>query len=166
MNYFAAMKAASVKEIKTGLEQLTRKELEEACLRLVKFKKDNKELLTYLLFEEADEGGYISNVKENLALLFEEVNRNNIYFAKKTLRKIVRTANKYIRYSKEPGTEVEILLYVAGRILSLELNMKKNTALENIYLSIVKKIRKTVSTMHEDLQYDYLRQLDKITDNR
>lgn len=166
MNYFASMNAASVKEIKTGLEQLTQKELVEACLRLVKFKKENKELLTYLLFEEADEAGYISNVKDSLALLFEEVNRTNVYFAKKTLRKIVRTGNKYIRYSKEPATEAEILLYIAEMILSLGLNMKKNTALENIYLSVVKKIRKVAGAMHEDLQYDYLRQLDKIEANK
>lgn len=166
MNYFAPMNAASVKEIKTGLEQLTQKELVEACLRLVKFKKENKELLTYLLFEEADEAGYINNVKESLALLFEDVNRTNVYFAKKTLRKIVRTGNKYIRYSKEPTTEVEILLYIAEMILSLGLNMKKNTALENIYLSIIKKIRKAVGALHEDLQYDYLRQLDKIVENK
>lgn len=166
MNYFASMNAASVKEIKTGLEQLTQKELVEACLRLVKFKKENKELLTYLLFEEADEAGYISNVKDSLALLFEEVNRTNVYFAKKTLRKIVRTGNKYIRYSREPATEAEILLYIAEMILSLGLNMKKNTALENIYLSVVKKIRKVAGAMHEDLQYDYLRQLDKIEANK
>ncbi|MBC7934652.1 MAG: hypothetical protein H7Y86_04735 [Rhizobacter sp.] len=160
------MNAASVKEIKTGLEQLTQKELVEACLRLVKFKKENKELLTYLLFEEGNEAGYISNVKESLALLFEDVNRTNIYFAKKTLRKIVRTANKFIRYSKEPTTEAEILLFVTEKILALNLNMKKNTALENIYLSIVKKISKAVAAMHEDLQYDYLRQLDAIIENR
>ena len=166
MNYFAAMNAASVKEIKTGLEQLTQKELVEACLRLVKFKKENKELLTYLLFEEGNEAGYIGNVKESLALLFEDVNRANLYFAKKTLRKIVRTANKYIKYSKEPSTEAEILLFVAGEILLLNLNMRKNTALENIYLSVIKKIKKAVSSMHEDLQYDYLRQLDKITEKR
>ena len=166
MNYFAAMNAASVKEIKTGLEQLTQKELVEACLRLVKFKKENKELLTYLLFEEGNEAGYISNVKESLAVLFEDVNRTNLYFAKKTLRKIVRTANKFIRYSKEPATEAEILLFVTEKILSLNLNMKKNTALENIYLSIVKKINKAVASMHEDLQYDYLRQLQAIVENR
>ena len=165
MNYFASMNAASVKEIKTGLEQLTQKELVDACLRLVKFKKENKELLTYLLFEEADEPGYIQNVKASLELLFEDVNRTNLYFAKKTLRKIVRIANKFIRYSKEPTTEAEVLLFVAEKILALELNMKKNTALENIYLSIIKKIKKAVAGMHEDLQYDYLRQLDAIVNN-
>jgi len=42
------MHPASVKEIKTGLEQLTHKELVAACLRLAKFKKENKELLSYL----------------------------------------------------------------------------------------------------------------------
>src|SRR5690606_1102434 len=108
---------------------------------------------------EADEAGYISNVKTSLELLFDDVNRSNVYFAKKTLRKIVRTANKYIRYSKELTTEVEILLFVAENILALGLNMKKNIALENIYLSIIKRINKTVASLHEDLQYDYTRQL-------
>ena len=160
------MNAASVKQIKTGLDELTQKELVDACLRLIKFKKENKELLTYILFEEADEAGYISNVKDSVALLFEDVNRTNVYFAKKTLRKIVRTANKFIRYSKEPATEVEILLFVAEKILELGLNMKKNIALENIYLSIIKKINKAIASMHEDLQYDYSRQLKKITDKQ
>ncbi len=38
----------------------------------------------------------------------------------------------------------------------------KSTALENIYLGLVKKIRKLVGALHEDLQYDYLRQLESI----
>lgn len=162
MNYFAAMNAASVKEIKSGLEQLNHKELVEACLRLVKFKKENKELLSYLLFEEADEAGYVNNVKTALEPVFDDVNRTNVYFAKKTLRKIIRLANRYIRYSKVPTTEPEVLLYVLEKMLDLNLNLKKSTALENIYLSAVKKIKKSVDALHEDLQYDYLRQLNNI----
>lgn len=162
MNYFAAMNAASVKEIKSGLEQLSHKELVEACLRLVKFKKENKELLSYLLFEEADEAGYVNNVKTALEPVFDDVNRTNVYFAKKTLRKIIRLANRYIRYSKVPTTEPEVLLYVLEKMLDLNLNLKKSTALENIYLSAVKKIKKSVDALHEDLQYDYLRQLNTI----
>jgi hypothetical protein len=162
MNYFAAMNAASVKEIKSGLEQLSQKELVEACLRLVKFKKENKELLSYLLFEEADEAGYVNNVKAALEPVFDDVNRTNVYFAKKTLRKIIRLANRYIRYSKVPTTEPEVWLYVLEKMLDLNLNLKKSTALENIYLSAVKKIKKSVDALHEDLQYDYLRQLNTI----
>lgn len=153
------MKAASVKELKSALEQLTQKELVEICLRLVKFKKENKELSTYLLFDMGDEMGYIQNVQNGIELLFDDVNTSNAYFAKKTLRKIVRVANKFIRYSNELTTEVEILLFVAQKMRSLKLDWKKSTALENIYLGLIKKIKKSVQGLHEDLQYDYLQQL-------
>src|SRR6187200_3346767 len=106
------MKAASVKEIKSALENLPSEELANLCLRLIKYKKENKELATYVLFDENNETEYINSVKSSLDLLFEDVNRTNPYFAKKTLRKIVRVANKFIRYSSVETTEVEILLYV------------------------------------------------------
>lgn len=153
------MKISSIKEIKAALEQLDNKELLQACLRLAKFKKENKELLTYLLYESANEANYIQSVKLTLDELFEDVNTTNHYFAKKTLRKIVRTANRYIRYSEDETTEPEILLFVAEKMLSLKLNWKKSTALENIYLSLLKKINKSVGALHEDLQYDYQKKL-------
>jgi len=44
------MKAASSKEIKSALIEQSPTQLTELCLRLARFKKENKELLTYLLF--------------------------------------------------------------------------------------------------------------------
>ena len=44
------MKAAGVKAIKDDLKMRSKEELQELCLTLSKFKKENKELLTYLLF--------------------------------------------------------------------------------------------------------------------
>lgn len=157
------MHPASVKEIKAGLEQLTHKELVAACLRLAKFKKENKELLSYLLFESSDEAGYVENVKMMLAEMFDGVNKTNVYYAKKTLRKIVRTAGRFIRYSDEPTTEPEICIYVAEQISSLGFDFKKSAAIENIYLSTIKKINKSIATLHEDLQYDYKRKLEYLT---
>jgi hypothetical protein len=156
------MKAASVKEIKSALENIPGNELVNLCLRLIKFKKENKELATYVLFDEINEAAYIESVKASLDLLFGDVNKTNPYFAKKTLRKIVRVANKFIRYSNQESTEVELLLFVAERMRNLKMDMKKSTALENIYLGLIKKINKSVLTLHEDLQYDYLRQLKSI----
>jgi hypothetical protein len=156
------MNVASVKDIKAEIEKMPQKELVDLCLRLVKFKKESKELATYLLFEKQDEEAFIMHTRENLSLLFEEVNRSNLYFAKKTLRKIVRVANRYVRYSAQPETEVAVLIFVAEQIKALDLNLKKSTALENIYLGVLKKINKTLATLHEDLQYDYLRQLDAL----
>ena len=154
------MKTASLKEIKVELENTPPDILLELCLKLTKFKKENKELLTYLLFEESNEKLYVNSVKELLDELFTTVNKTQSYFAKKTIRKIVRTANRYIKYSNCKTTEPDILIHICEKINELNLNLAKNTALQNIYLSQIKKIKKAVSAMHEDEQYDYLKMIE------
>ena len=49
------MKTATVREIKLELKDKSSDELVELCLMLSKFKKENKELLTYLLYEKHNE---------------------------------------------------------------------------------------------------------------
>ena len=93
------MKAASISQLKQEMKDRSSNELLEICLRLARFKKDNKELITYLLFEVQDEQTYINAIKEEMTQQFEDINKSNIYFAKKSIRKIVRTTNKFIRYS-------------------------------------------------------------------
>lgn len=156
------MKSATIKEIKSALENTKPGSLLEICLRLAKFKKDNKELLTYLLFEEGNETGYIINIKDTLDGLFAGINSTNLYYVKKSLRKIVRIANKYIRYSSEDTTEVEVLLYVCEAIKDLHLNLNKSAALLNLYNGLIKKIEKSILALHEDLQYDYIKELQKV----
>jgi hypothetical protein len=156
------MKAASVKEIKQELETVSPAKLLELVMRLTKFKKENKELLTYLLFEAHDEQGYISGIKETLHLMFTDVNVKSLYITKKNLRKIIRIANRFIKYSDDPVTEVEILLYICEEIQQLGIDLKKSTALQNIYTALLKKIEKNIALLHEDLQYDYLKELNKI----
>ena len=157
------MKTASIKEIKTELEGLPQAELLRLCLRLTKFKKENKELLTYLLFEAIDEAGYVKAVNELLAGLFHTVNTKNLYLAKKTIRKIIRTANRYIKYSDSETTEPDLLIFVCEGINALGLNLKKNTALLNLYQALIKRIKKAVGGMHEDMQYDYLKLIERIS---
>lgn len=151
------MKAAGVKEIKDALQQSSHARLTEYCLRLARFKQENKELLTYLLFEAQDETGYISHIKESLDGLFSEVNRKNLYYAKKNIRKIVRLTNKYIRYSGLEATEAELLIHVAGKIRELGLDLSKSPALLNLYKGILKKLDKCLAGMHEDLRYEFKR---------
>jgi len=156
------MRAASVKEIKTGLEEISPKELLALCLRLSKFKKENKELITYLLFEAQDEEAYIQSVKSEIDLSFESLNTNSMYIAKKNIRKIVRIANRYIKYSNQETTAVTLLIYVCSKIKSSGLNLNKSQALSNIYISLIKKIKLLISTLHEDLQYDFNLELNEI----
>ncbi|MFC4261511.1 hypothetical protein ACFOWM_01355 [Ferruginibacter yonginensis] len=149
------MKTASIKEIKQTLEQTPADELLELCIRLSKFKKENKELLTYLLYEQHNEAEYVAHVKNLLSELFETVNTSQLYFAKKTIRKIIRTANKYIKYSDVATTAPDVLIYVCSSIKALKIDLYKNTALLNLYNSQIKKIKKVVATFHEEEQYDY-----------
>jgi len=55
----------------------------DICLRLVKYKKENKELLNYLLFDANNEPDYIRNVKAEIDLQFADTNFSNMYFAKR-----------------------------------------------------------------------------------
>jgi len=156
------MKTASVKQIKDELTGLPQAELVQLCLRLVKFKKENKELLNYLVFESYNEVDYIRSAEEELSELFGQVNTKNIYYAKKTIRKISRTAQRYIKYSGKETTEADLLLYVCNGINKLGLPLHKSPALENLYAGLLKKIRKAIDAMHEDLQYEYVRELKKL----
>ena len=156
------MKAATVKEIKSELESLSSEELITICLRLARFKKENKELLTYLLFEAYDENSYIAAVKSTIDTGFDEIHKTSLYIAKKNLRKIIRVASKFIRYSGNETTELEILIYLCNKIKASDLSLDKSTVMKNMYASLLKKIQKAISTMHEDLQYDFNRQLQKL----
>ena len=93
------MKAASLADIKRELKACDSEQLLAICLRLGRFKKDNKELLTYLLFEAGDEQGYISLLQEQIDDMMDEVNMSHLYYVKKGLQKIVRQLNKSLRYS-------------------------------------------------------------------
>lgn len=156
------MKAASVNELKEELKLLPANKLVDICLRLAKYKKENKELLNYLLLEAGDEQGYISQVKNGIEEEFLSVNSSNLYFAKKTIRKILRIANKHIRYMGTKEAEAELLLYFCTVLKNSGIAFEKSTALNNLYHAQIKKAAKAIDTMHEDLQYDYKKELDKL----
>jgi hypothetical protein len=156
------MKAATVKEIKAALENLPPQELLPLTIRLARFKKENKELLTYLLFDASDESGYVQSVKTAVDELFEEINHSNLYYVKKTLRKILRMISRYARYSDQAQTEVELLIYFCQKIKEKAIPLEKSTALVNLYAGQLKKISREIKAMHEDLQYDYQKELDKL----
>ncbi len=60
------MKASSLNEIKNELSELKPSEVMELTLRLARYKKESKELLTYLLFEAHDEEAFIRNIKNDM----------------------------------------------------------------------------------------------------
>jgi len=156
------MNTASSSDLKEELKTLKPAQLTELCLRLARFKKENKELLTYLLFEAHNEEGYIAGVKKEIDDLFSEINLSHLYFAKKSLRKIVRVINKYSRYSGIKQTEIELRLYFCVTLKHSEIPIHRNTVISNLYNSQLKKIDTLLKTLHEDLQYDYSKVRDPL----
>ncbi|WP_336518304.1 hypothetical protein [Pollutibacter soli] len=157
-----SVRIATVHEIKEELQTIPAPKLIELCLRLSRFKKENKELLTFLLFEAHDLEGYTKAVQKSMADGFDDMNSSNLYFAKKTIRKVLRIANRHIRFTGSKQVEVELLLYFCELLFDSGLPLKKNNALFNLYSNQLKKAEKTSKALHEDLQYEYARQIEKL----
>jgi hypothetical protein len=149
------MKAVTIKELRDGLTNCSPKELRDLTLRLARFKKDNKELLTYLLYESSDEKAFIAGIKKEIDIKFEEINRKSYYLIKKSVRKILAFTRKNIRYSLNKETEVELLLYFCSKLKKLSPSIHKNTGLQNLYIRLINQIKKKLTSLHEDLQFDY-----------
>ncbi len=153
------MKAASLAELKKELFSTPPERVLELCLQLAKYKKENKELLSYLLFEADDEANYIKNVKDEVDEQFQKLNKSSLFLAKKTFRKILRTTNKHIKYSGSKRTEVELLIYYCKKLKTSGVSIHRSVAPANIYLRQIQKINKALATLHEDLQFDYKEEL-------
>ena len=160
------MKPAGVKAIKEDLQTRSREELTELCLSLSKFKKENKELLTYLLFEASDENYFIQGIKEEITTQFEQVNRKSYYYVKKSIRKILRNTKKNIRYSKKKQTEVELILFFCKILKDFSPSITKSIPLTNIFEREIQRIKKIILTLNPDLQYDYGIEIDDLQDNK
>jgi hypothetical protein len=158
------MKPVTIKKIKDELHYKSTQELIELCLKLSKFKKENKELLSYLLFDVEDEVTYIYNVNEYSTLLFGDINTKSFFYIRKSVRKILKLTKKYIRYSKKKETEVELLLHFCKELKKVSPSISKSPRLLNVYNRQLILIKKAIATLHEDLQYDYQLEFDQLLD--
>ncbi len=160
--YIRCMKAASIHEIKQELTGLPAKELVEICLRLARSKKENKELLSYLLFEAGQEAGFVETVKNEINEQFLELNTDNWYFTKKGLRKILRQISKHSRHIGTKEASIELLLHFLSQLKESGIPFYHNKVLQNIFDLQVKKIMSLLESVHEDIQFDYRKQLERL----
>ncbi|MAD98139.1 MAG: hypothetical protein CMB99_12505 [Flavobacteriaceae bacterium] len=156
------MKTATIKQLKDELQHKSPTELKELCLSLGRFKKENKELLTYLLFEAHDEEAFIEKVQSQITESFLEINTKNYYYIRKSVRKILSQTKKFIRYSKKKDTQVQLLLHFCNELKEMEPDYKKSNRLRNVFLTQLNLIEKTIATLHPDLQYDYFIELENL----
>ena len=156
------MKAVSIKQLKDELSHRSSNDIKELCLHLARFKKENKELLTYLLFECQDEESFIQTLKQEVDIQFDAINTNSFFYIRKSIRKILSSIKKHIRYSKKKETEAELLLYFCKKMKTFKPSINRSTRLLNIFDTQVRMIKKAIEKLHEDLQYDYTLELEPL----
>ena len=156
------MQAASIKELKLALEDRTPKEVKTMVLRLARFKKENKELLTYLLFEAHNEQQYVRQIQQEISEQFEQISSHSWYIIKKQVRKILRQTKTAIRYSGQKETEVALLLHFLKELKELRPPYQRSTVMNNLFIRLLSRTKKVLDGLHEDLQYDYILEMEDL----
>lgn len=149
------MQTASLAQLKQELLQRPHAEVVDAFMKVLKYKKDNKEFLTYLLFESGQEAAFILDAKEEMRSLFTDVNTTNLFFAKKTIRKILSRIQKYTRFSDKADTTIELLATFCEHLNTLPKRIRQTPLMSTLYRRQIDKIDKAILSLHEDLQFDY-----------
>lgn len=154
------MRTASVSELKKELIHHPKEDIIELISKLMRYNKENKELLHYLLFEADFEEGYIQKIKEEIGQEFDNLDAKSWKTMKKSIQRILRTIKKHIKYSKVKQTEIELLLYFCQRMRELNIRLDRNPIILNIYKRQINAINKAMFALHEDIQYDYLKEIE------
>jgi membrane-anchored protein YejM (alkaline phosphatase superfamily) len=157
------VKSTSLHEIKKELQALPSSELTELCLSLAKYKKDNKEFLAYLLFQAQNKTDFLSEVKAEVDTYFLELKTQpNLYYVKKSLRKLLRIITKYSKYLNDKAISADLLIYFCKQLKNSGIPYKKSQLLVNMYEQQLKKINTLILGLHEDLRHDYFPELENL----
>ncbi len=157
------MEKYSLNDVKKELSHLDKNELIEVCLKLTKFKRENKEYITYLIYNADNKAAFTKEIKHEIdALLMDAKGKESPYLIKKNLRKTLRLINKYIKIISDKSIAIELLIYFCANVKKHELLKSRNSVLYNLYNLQTKKINTLIHTLHEDLQSDFLKELEVI----
>ena len=159
------MQIASLSEIKKELKEKTNHELTELILKLTKHKVENKELLAYVLFESADENHFISKIESEMDLQFTNVNTKSNYIINKNIRKIQRYVVKQIRFSKQKETEIALRIHFCKNLIATLLKYDRNSTRHHMLMRQTELIRKALTYVHEDLQFDFELELTELLEH-
>lgn len=157
------MKAASLSELKKELIELPPKQLADLCIALAKYKKDNKEFFGYLLFESHDKPAFVAKIKLEIDEHFSELRgQSNLYYVKKSLRKLLRLITKYCKYIGDKAISADLHIYFLIKLKKSGIPYRKSPLLVNMCEQQLKKINNFIKTLHEDIQGDYAADFEKV----
>ena len=151
----------SLQEQKKELQQLSKTELEAICLRFARFKKENKELLEFVLFHQGDPQAYADALKKDLEEVFKSLTGANYADAKK-LRKITKALNKHSKYMQNPALEADLWIWFCYAYCDSMAAKSTAQVIRNFFVKAVLKVEKIQSKVHEDLAFDIAQELEKI----
>lgn len=157
------MASSSLADLKKVLLDKNPKELIDICIKLAKYKKENKELLDYILNFDEQENLFIEKAKDEVIAQLDLDKRSNTRNAIKIIRKALKLALKNIKYSGLKETEVELLLFFCKEIKLRYERFYNVPVTKNIFDRQVLKINKIISGFHPDLQFDYEQELEKLS---
>lgn len=153
---------AGIRELKAELELLHPDKIRSLCLQLARYKKENKEYLSYLLFMSDDHHQYAQDIKVAMDDSFKGLNTSTGYLSAKGLRKILKTTNKFIKFSADKQVEAEVLSHFCLNMLQSGVRIHSSTVLSNMYEKLLERIVKAANTLHEEQAEDIHRSLQKL----
>jgi hypothetical protein len=153
-----------LQDIKKELQHLSGLQIAELCLRLARHKKENKELLAYLLFEADNNAAFIEKIKAETGFMFSQLPVRS-YEAAKYLRKILRLLGKYIKFMASKEAEIELLINFCTGYIQYADRRTSYKPLRLILVRQVEKIRTAIGKLHEDLQYDFVTDYNLMLDD-
>jgi len=151
-----SIKVYGVQDIKKEIQHLDNTQLIELCLRLVRHKKENKELAAYVLFDADNEQAFIEGLVAENGFMFSQLPHNNYQLAK-GLRKILRLLNKYVKFTSSKQAEIELLINFCRNYVQY-VDRRASSSYKPLRLILTRqldKIKAAIGKLHEDLQFDY-----------
>ena len=157
------MKSPGLSEVKKELQERSVKELVDLCIQLAKYKKDNKEFLSYLLFETHEKNSFIQEIKAETAAHMNELKEQpNLYYIKKGLRKQLRILGKYSKYMGNKASSADLYIFFCLQLKQSGIPYDKSPLIVNLYNQQLKKIHTLIQSLHEDVRQDYLHDVEKL----
>ena len=150
-----------LQQIKKELQHLPAEQLADLCLRLARYKKENKELLAYLLFEAHNDHDFIESIKAEAGFMFSQLPAQS-YFTAKGLRKILKMLTKYTKFVSSKTAEIELLLNFCQNYLQYVVRQTSHKPIRLILTRQIEKLRLLINKLHEDFQFDYSRDYDQL----
>jgi hypothetical protein len=156
------MEISSLTDLKKDLSYLSEKELIALITDLAKFSRDNKAFLYFKLNEKSHPNLFVDLVKEELDNAFQTANTRGYNIAKKSIQGIRGKLNKSLKLSKNKADQAELVLYFCELMNDYDYLDFGHPVIDNLYDSQIRKARKLISTLHEDLQSDFEYRIEEL----